>query len=367
MNTFVVCGRTFSSKSPLIIAELGTSHGAELNRAKELIHAAAESGALCVKTQIVFADEILHPNTGTVELPGGPTPLYEVFKRLEMPFEFFAECSRYAKEKGVLFLASAFGYKSAAILRALNTGFVKIASPELNWLSFLKEFNSWGLPVLLSCGVSKLRDIEAALETLCAVPVCLLHCVTAYPAPAAEYNLSLLPHLNGIFGVPVGVSDHSIESSIVPVLALSQGACVIEKHFCISRSGDGLDDPIAQSAPEFAALCRDLNSVSALSPQEIIDAAISSYGKALVSACLGDGIKRLSKSEAENYSRTNRSIHALGTIKKGMRIEANSIAVLRTEKKLRPGLPPEFFEQIIGSRASAEIPAGEGVRLEDLL
>lgn len=381
METFCVRGAVFSQKNPLIIAELGTAHGGNICRAKELIAAAAESGAGCVKTQIVFADEILHPNTGTVPLPGGPAALYDVFKSLEAPFEFFDELKRYAGEKGLLFLASPFGPKSAALLRRLNCDFVKAASPELNWTALLKELASWNVPMLISSGVSKLGDIETALEAVRGdgrgdrrgitgddrgASVCLLHCVTAYPAPAAEYNLSILPFLSGIFGVPCGLSDHSAETSLVPLLAISRGACVIEKHFCISRQDGGLDDPIALCARDFSIMCGEIRAAAALEPCRIIERAVELYGAELVQACLGDGKKRLAVSEAANYNRTNRSIHALRTIKKDELITRDMIAVLRTEKKLRPGLSPDFFELLPGHRARAEIPSGEGIRFEDI-
>ncbi|MDR2258849.1 MAG: N-acetylneuraminate synthase family protein, partial [Treponema sp.] len=165
-SNFVIGNRKFNSKKVLIIAELGTSHGSDLVKAKELTDAAAEAGAACVKFQIVYADEILHPNTGEVALPGGKIRLYDRFKQLEVRPDFFAELKGYAESKGLLFLCTPFGPRSARELRALNPKAVKIASPELNYTGLLREVGAWNLPILLSSGVSKLGDIEAALETL---------------------------------------------------------------------------------------------------------------------------------------------------------------------------------------------------------
>jgi sialic acid synthase SpsE len=370
MSAFKVSGKTYTNRNPLIIAELGTSYGGDLLKAKEMVSAAFECGADCVKFQIVYADEILHPNTGFVPLPGGSIRLYDAFKNLEMCRDFFAAIKQYAQDTGVMFLASVFGPRSADELCDLKPEFVKIASPELNYTALLKKISAWRIPVVISSGVSKLYDIENALEILDGdftrrAAICLLHCVTAYPAPASDYNISILPHLAGIFGAGTGVSDHTSEPILIPVLAVAKGACVIEKHFCLSRNGGGLDDPIALQPSEFKAMCRAVRSAQQLSEEEIIKEVVKEFGGAAADA-LGDGIKRLAASEKENYERTTRSIHALRNIKQGECFTADNIAVLRTEKTLRPGLPPVFYEKILSRTARNNIPSGEGIRFDDI-
>jgi len=353
--------------NPLIIAELGTAHGGDLSRAKEMAAAAAEAGAACVKLQMVFADEILHPNTGEVTLPGGAIRLYDRFRQLEMPLEFYAEVKEYVESRGLLFLCTPFGLKSAKLLRELQPKIVKIASPELNFTALLREVAGWGLPVLLSTGVSTLGDIEAALGILQndRRPH-LLHCVTAYPAPETDYNLRVLQSLAAVFGVSVGVSDHSMDPELVPALAVSQGAVVIEKHFCLSRDDPGLDDPIALPLPLFARMVTAVRQAAALGPQETIASLSRERGAAVVEAVLGSGVKTLAPSERENYARTNRSIHALRDIQPGETIQAADFAVLRTEKILRPGLAPSYAADLCGRTARQFIPAGEGIRFEDI-
>ena len=361
-------------KSPFIIAELGTSHGGDAGKAGELIAAAAEAGADCVKCQIVFADEILHPKTGTVRLPGGEIPLYEAFKTLEKDEDFYRGMKNEAEKRGIRFLASPFGPKSAALLKNLNPFAVKIASPELNYTSLLDEIGAWGLPVYLSTGVSTLGDIEeavgvlkkAALKNDKTPKITLLHCVTAYPAPPEDYNLRVLPHLAGIFGIPVGLSDHTMDPVLAPVLGYAMGAAAIEKHFCLSRFDSGLDDPIALEPEAFRRMCTALNHASTLESGQIINEMKGEYGSKLVERTLGDGIKRLSPSEISNYGRTNRSVHALRDIAEGETIKPEMIAVLRTEKILRPGLHPRWENAIVGRKARNAIPAGEGVRFEDV-
>jgi sialic acid synthase SpsE len=356
-----------SPKNPLIIAELGTSHNGDLSRAREMTAAAREAGADCVKYQIVFADEILHPKTGEVALPGGRINLYDRFKELEMPPEFYMEMKEYAESQGLLFLCTPFGLKSASILLSIRPQWVKIASPELNYTGLLEEIAKWELPVLLSTGVSRLADIEAALEILgnrCQVS--LLHCVTAYPAPETDYNLRVLPNLARIFGIRVGLSDHSADPELVPVLAVCMGAEVIEKHFCLSRNDPGLDDPIALPPDEFNQMTRALRQAVKNGPEETLAVFKRERGDVLVEQILGTGVKELAPSEKANYRLTNRSIHALRDIQEGGILCEGDYSVLRTEKNSRPGLEPCWENAIIGRRARHFIPAGEGIRFEDI-
>jgi len=366
-NCVFIEGAEFGPKKPLIIAELGTSHNGDIVKAREMTAAAAQAGANCIKFQMVFADEILHPNTGEVALPGGKIRLYDRFKALETPVDFYAQIKEYVESLGLLFLCTPFGLKSASILRDLGPKIVKIASPELNFTSLLDEIASWKLPVLLSSGVSLLSDIENAVSILKpAGNLCLLHCVTSYPAPETDYNLKLLPNLAAIFGVPIGISDHSSDPKLVPALAVSMGAAVIEKHFCLSRDDPGLDDPIALPPQDFSRMTAAVSRAAEAGPDETIAHYSRERGEALVQRILGSGVKELAASEKANYSFTNRSIHALRDIKQGEMLKRSDYAVLRSEKNLRPGLEPHWEKFIEGRAARNFIPAGEGIRFEDI-
>jgi len=359
----------FSPQNPLVIAELGTSHCGSISKAKELINAAAESGAGCIKFQMVFADEILSPNTGEVPLPGGKIRLYDKFKALELGQEFYEEVKKYTESKGLLFLCTPFGLKSACILKQLQPKMVKIASPELNFTGLLEEIADWGLPVLLSSGVSRLSDIETAVEIFKNKDnssICLLHCVTSYPAPEIDYNLNVLPNLEAIFGVPVGVSDHSADPELVPALAVAMGAAAIEKHFCLSKTDPGLDDPIALPPEEFSKMTRAIRRAAQTAGEETIAYYSRERGEDIVRQILGSGVKELAPSEMSNYRLTNRSIHALRDIQKGEIIKKGDYACLRTEKILRPGLEPCWEKNIEGRTARNFIPSGEGIRFEDI-
>ena len=383
----------YSPKNPLIIAELGTSHNGDINRARQLIDAACNSGANCIKVQMVYADEILHPNTGIVPLPTGKIRLFDHFKALEMDLEFYIDIKNYAESKGILFLCTPFGLKSASILKKMMPNMVKIASPELNFTSLLEEIASWNVPTLLSSGVSTLGDIEKAIEVFkniefttnqhepsrtekrehssssCGLwlkKTCLLHCVTAYPAPETDYNLRVLPNLSSIFGVSVGVSDHSLDPELVPSLSVSMGASVIEKHFCLSRNDPGLDDPIALDPDAFSLMVSTIRQACKESSEETIARLSQKRGSELIQQILGNGVKELASSEKANYKLTNRSIHALRDIQEGEIIQKSDFAVLRTEKVLRPGLDPCWEKEIVGRTARCFIPDGEGIRFEDI-
>jgi sialic acid synthase SpsE len=365
MVGFSIAGRTFDSRAPLVIAEIGTGHGGDAGKAAELIAAAAESGAGCAKFQCVFADEIIHPKTGLVPLPGGPTPLFEVFRALERDHDFYARLKEMTETRGLIFLCTPFGRRSAELLWSIGARAMKIASPELNHLPLLDQLAGYGLPVILSSGVSTLADIEAALAVLDGVETALLHCVTAYPAPPEDYNLRLLSAYATLFGVPLGVSDHSLDPVLVPSLAVASGAAIVEKHLCLSRSDPGLDDPIALDPADFSRMRRAI-AAAATDPEGSIEGLRADFGADIVSSTLGDGRKRLAPSEEANYGRTNRSIHALGDIARGELFSEANLALLRTEKVLRPGLRPRDWEVVVGRRAATDIPAGEGLRWEDV-
>ena len=191
-----------------IIAEIGTSHEGSIEKAKELVDAAAWAGADTIKFQWVYADEILHPDTGFVKLPTGNIRLYDRFKQLECPPSFYKEMVDYVHSKGCKFCCSPFGLRSLSELLELKPDFVKVASPELNHFPMLKALASYrehvgaeNVPVILSSGVSKLEDIKNAVDIVGTKNVSLLHCITSYPAPEDEYNLKVISTLANQFGI----------------------------------------------------------------------------------------------------------------------------------------------------------------------
>jgi N-acetylneuraminate synthase len=352
-----------------VVAEAGSAHGGDLAQGRELIDAAAAAGADCVKFQVIFADEIVHPLSGSITLPGGSTPIFERFRALERGPEFYAALQERCRERGVEFLASAFGRRSAALLASLEVKAYKVASPELNHLELLREMRTLAgrsRPLVLSTGVSRLSDIERALAVsgCCSV---LLHCITAYPAPEEQYNLRLLGSLAAVFGVPVGVSDHSLDPLLVPGAALLEGACLLEKHITLSRRGGGLDDPIALDPEAFALMVGGLRRLQGMERGAARAELERQYGTQRLQRVLGDGVKRLAPAEAGFYATTRRSLHAVRDLEPGTRLRPEDICIVRSERNLRPGLEPEHHAVVAGCTVRQRIPAGEGIRWEDLL
>ena len=354
-------------KRIFIIAEIGTGHLGDRAKASDLIKAAADAGADCAKFQVVFADEIIHPLTGELDLPGGRVRLYDRFREVEQDEDFYRFCKQETEAAGLTFLASPFGLRSAKILEALGSSWFKVASPELNHFPLLELLRTFAKPVVLSSGVSRLEDIERAVEFFEDCAISLLHCITAYPAPPEEYNLRVLSPLAQLFGCPVGVSDHSMDPELVPVIGRAAGATLVEKHLCLDRKDPGLDDPIALDPSLFATMTRALRSLEQVPRSDWDRLVRERYGSERVEAILGHGRKVLAPSERNNYERTNRSLHVLNSLPAGHRLEPGDLGVLRTEKVLRPGLSPLFLDVVVGSKLQRAVDAGDGLVWADLL
>ena len=365
-----------------IIAEIGTSHEGSIEKARALVDAAADSGTDTIKFQWVYADEILHPDTGYVKLPTGNIRLYDRFKQLECPPSFYKEMVDYVHSKGCKFCCSPFGLRSLKELLELKPDYVKIASPELNHFPMLKALAEYRaqvgadkVPVILSSGVSKLEDIKNAVDIVGTDNVSLLHCITSYPAPENEYNLKVIATLASQFGIECGVSDHSLDPVLVPVLSVACGGTVIEKHITLSRETMGLDDPVALEPEQFALMVHTVHQTEAtfrhygaeLGMERTVEQLSEQFGKERVTAVLGDGVKRLAPAEEANYGRTNRSLHFMRDMKKGEVIGEKDVAVLRTEKVLTPGLTPDWLDKVIGATLARDVTSGAGVQTEDLL
>ena len=366
IKTIQIGARTIGGEHPVfIIAEIGTSHGGDIRRAFSLIDAAVQAGADCVKFQHVIAEEIIHPLTGPVTLPGGDIPLFQRFKELEVGIDFFARCKEYSEKKDIVFLCTPFGMESAGQLDSLDVPAFKIASPELNHYPLLREVKKSNVPILLSTGVSTMEDIAQAVEITGGSTV-LLHCVTAYPAPEEEYNIQVLSALSRRFDIPVGVSDHSLDHRLVPSLTAAAGGAVLEKHITLSAKDPGLDDLIALSPEKFAEMTAAVWEAQTAGLESTIEKLSSMYGWQRVKKTLGDGEKRLAPSEEANYSTTRRSIHAIRSISKGEPFSTDNTALLRTEKNLNPGLFPEHWPAVLQRTAAREIPDGRGITLGDV-
>ncbi|TVQ26287.1 MAG: spore coat protein [Spirochaetaceae bacterium] len=347
-----------------IVAEIGTGHGGRIDSVRRILDEVAEASFDCAKFQWVIASEIIHPKAGLVPLPGGPTPLYERFHALEQAPDFYHVVKRETEARGLRFLCTPFGAQSLEGLLALGVDRIKIASPELVHTPLLQAVSACGISVIASTGVSTLADIDEANRCLKSSDLTFLHCVTSYPAPESDYNMRSLPIRGSATGRPWGVSDHSLDPLAVPMVSWAVGAVMLEKHVTLSHQGTGLDDPVALEPSQFRQMIKELRALDGEANR--MDAVTDRLGAERVERILGDQVIRLAESETENYGRTNRSIHAIRDLSAGDALDENTMAVLRTEKELRPGIHPRFFDILHRKRVTRMVPDGAGIVWDDL-
>jgi len=353
---------------PKIIAEAGTAHNGDLSCARELIHAAKESGADYIKFQYIIADEILHPHTGMLTLFQKKIPLYEKFKQLERPPDFYKSLKEYCDKVQITFLCSAFGLNSSKALIHMGVDSIKIASPELNHFELLQYIAHVHIPVILSTGVSTLCDIEEALGLFDpTIPHTLLHCVTQYPADEASYNVQCIQTLRSIFHVHTGISDHTEDPILIPCIATVMGAYMIEKHFTLKKQLQGLDDTIAVDPAQLRNLCDQVRLYATYPYEEAFSALFQQFGQSRVKSAMGDGKKSITKEEKVIYTRTRRSLLAIRDMKKGEYLKHEDIRVLRAEQGHIPGLHPRYLPIIIGKKLCRSLKNGTGIQWDHVL
>ena len=384
---------TYARKRIFLIAEAGTAHDGSFQKATQLIDIAVRAGVSAVKFQHVIADEILHPLTGRVALPGGDVSLFECFQNLEVSHDFFAALKAHCDQKGVLFLCSPFGEKSAQDLKKIGVEAFKIASPESNDYGLWDTLIPWKKPFLVSTGVSTLDDIRDLLRRMKRKGIdredlALMQCVTQYPAQEEEYNLLSIHALHKAFSCPVGLSDHTADPYFLPLTGAaltlaSQDRFLLEKHITLTPGGSGLDDAIALGPEAIATLHHKLIELSnALSTGDLplppwdqkppfslqvrsdLTGELSRilpYSRERIEASLGDGHKDLTPGERKIYATTNRSLRATHPIEKGQVIDFSNSRYLRSEKNLKPGLDYRHWDWVGKIIAGRYIQNGEPI------
>jgi N,N'-diacetyllegionaminate synthase len=330
----------------LIIAEAGVNHNGDLALAKQLIERAAEAGADLVKFQTFKADRQV---TRTAEKAVYQTQTtsaeesqHEMLRRLELNAEMHNELIAHCAEHNIGFFSTGFDIESVDLLVGLGQDVFKIPSGELTNLPYLRHIGSLGKTVILSTGMATLGEVESTIEALeqAGTPranISVLHCTTEYPTPMDEVNLRAMHSMQTAFGVKVGYSDHTpgIE---VSVAAVAMGACVIEKHFTLDRTLPGPDHLASLEPEELTAL------VSAIRNIEL---------------ALGDGIKRLTPSEARNAPVMRKSLLASEAIRAGDAFSAQNM----TAKRPGTGISPMRWDDVVGRTASRDFAEDELIEL----
>jgi N,N'-diacetyllegionaminate synthase len=314
-----------------IIAEAGVNHNGSLVLAKQLALAAKTAGADIVKYQTFLPDRLASANARKAiyqqHHTGGGTQL-EMLQKLSLGFDAFRELKSYCDSIGIRFLSTPFDLESITFLRQLGMPFWKVPSGEITNLPYLEEIGHGGEPVVLSTGMSTLTEVDAALDVLrrCGTSdITVLHCTTQYPTPYADVNLLAMDTLHHHTGLPTGYSDHT-RGITVPIAAAARGACIIEKHFTLSRSMEGPDHKASLEPDELAAM------VTAIRDVEVM---------------LGDGIKAPRGVEVDNIAVARKSIVAATTIPEGTIITAEML----TTKRPGNGISPMRWYDVIGKIA----------------
>ncbi|MFA7681997.1 MAG: pseudaminic acid synthase [Candidatus Peribacteraceae bacterium] len=332
-----------------IIAEMSANHGKNLEHAIQTIHAMKESGADAVKLQTYTPDtmtidcdrEEFKIGKGTIW--EGKT-LYELYKEAAMPWEWQPKLKKIANELDMDLFSTPFDSTSVDFLEDMEIPAYKIASFELVDIPLITYVASKNKPMILSTGMASKEEIEdaiAAVRSTGNVQVALLKCTSAYPASPKEMNLHTIPDMAARFQVPIGLSDHTLGTE-APVAAVSLGACIIEKHFTLSRSDQGPDSTFSLEPNEFRTMVDAVRAAETGTPSGKIDEEIM-------------GTVQYGPSSSEKASAIfRRSLFVVEDIPKGGILTPQNI------RSIRPGygLPPKELDAVIGKKAKYAINRG---------
>jgi pseudaminic acid synthase len=328
-----------------IIAELSANHNQDLSIAIETIKSAKQSGADAIKLQTYTPDTLTidcqndYFKIGKGTLWDGKT-LYELYKEAFTPWEWHKELFNVAKEEGLECFSSPFDFSAVDFLESLNTPAYKIASFEIQDIPLIDYVARKNKPIIISTGIATEEDITLAIETCLAVgnsQLALLKCTSAYPAPVELANLLTIPFMKNKYGVDVGLSDHTM-STTVPVVAVSLGARIIEKHFILDKNMGGPDSGFSLDPNEFKQMVLEVRNAQ---------------------LALGKATFELAK-VVENNRQFSRSLFIVNNMKKGDTLTKENM------RSIRPGfgLHPKYYYQLLGKNVNRDIERGTPLSFE---
>ncbi|APL70837.1 pseudaminic acid synthase [Escherichia coli] len=345
MKAITIAGRKIGKDfPPYIIAELSANHNGDINRAFKIMEEAKAAGADAVKLQTYRADTItLDCDSEEFQIHGGlwdGQTLYSLYQSAQMPWEWHKPLFDKAKELGITIFSSPFDFTAVDLLEELGAPAYKIASFEAIDLPLIRYVAQTGKPMIISTGMADEQEIQEAIHVAkeggCKELV-VLHCVSGYPAPPEDYNLATIPDMAKKFNVITGLSDHTIDNTTA-IASVALGASVIEKHVTLDRNGGGPDDSFSLEPSELTVLCRDAKI------------AWQALGR----------INYTRKPSEMGNVQFRRSLYFVKDMKAGDIIDETCV------RSVRPGygLPPKYFDDLIGKRVISDVMANTRTSLE---
>jgi N-acetylneuraminate synthase len=328
---------------PFIIAEMSGNHNQSLDRALEIVAAAASAGAHAIKLQTYTADTITLDVrksefiiTDEASLWKGRN-LHDLYKQAHTPWEWHAPIMERARKLGLICFSSPFDETAVDFLESLDVPAYKIASFENNHLPLIRRVSQTGKPIIMSTGLATLADLDEAVRTArdagCRQLI-LLKCTSTYPASPENTNILTIPHLRELFSCEVGLSDHTLGIGVA-VAAVALGASVVEKHFTLQRADGGVDSAFSLEPAELRLL-------------------VSESERAWTS--LGQVTYGPTKAEEKSLV-FRRSLYIAEDLSAGDVLTPKNLRVVRPGK----GLHPRFYEQLIGKRVRLNVAKGTPV------
>lgn len=323
---------------PFIIAELSANHNGSIEKAIDTIKMAKRMGADAIKLQTYTADTMtIDSSAPDFMIRGGLWDgynLYQLYVEAHTPIEWHKTLFDTARDAGLICFSTPFDERAVDILEDLNAPAYKVASFEAVDIPLIKYIAATGKPMIISTGMANLDEIgeavSAARDNGCR-DLCLLHCISAYPAPASEANLRTVRDLAEKFDVVSGLSDHTLGTAVA-VSSVSLGAAIIEKHVTMSRQDKGPDSSFSLEPEELKTLCEDARTAW---------------------LALGSVSYERADSERDNV-KFRRSIYVVSDIPKGERLTRENV------RRIRPGygIAPKYYDQVLGKRAAVDLDAG---------
>ncbi|MFY9300359.1 MAG: N-acetylneuraminate synthase family protein [Candidatus Nitrosotenuis sp.] len=329
-----IAGKQIGQTQPaFIVAEAGINHNGNVRIAKKMISSAKDCGADAIKFQTFRAHDLASKSS----------KYFKIFEKVEIDYADLGELSDHAKREGIIFFSTPFSEEAVDVLADLRVPAFKIASGDITHIPLIRYVASKKKPVIISTGMSNFAEIDLAVRAIKSQKndkIVIMHSVTSYPTPPSDANLRVINTLEHRYKYPIGYSDNG-EGVLVPVIAVSLGARMIEKHFTLSKKLKGPDHYFSADPNELSMLVRQIRETEKI---------------------LGDGKKIPQHSELENIQHARRSIVATADIKKGSKITSNNIAV----KRPGTGIMPLNFHKVIGSSARRSIKIDQPIKWSDI-